>query len=79
MPAAAQTAVTTLRFAGDEGAQRRCRRSIFGTRPTGRTSKGPDDHWMHTYLYLYQWELHLTTPARDARATAREQHTITAS
>ena len=42
MPAAAQTAVTTLRFAGEEGAQRRCRRRFFGTRPTGRTSKGPD-------------------------------------
>ena len=36
---------TTLRFSGKERAQRRSRPRIFGTRPTGRTSKGPGDRW----------------------------------
>ena len=31
------------------------------------------------YLYLYQWIQCFATMARDTRATAQEQHTITAS
>ena len=70
-----------LRFAGGEGAQQRSRRRVFGTRPTGRASKGPGFQrcTLTTVSSRGSSAERFATAARKTRADAREQHAISAS